>query len=63
MKISVIGGGYVGLVSSVCFADIGHFVTCIEYDQAKHDALMRKDVPFYEPELSEKFTYVNFKTN
>ena len=58
MKISIIGGGYVGLVSAVCFADIGHFVTCIENDQLKFEALTQKNVPFYEPELSEKLNHV-----
>ena len=58
MKISIIGGGYVGLVSAVCFADIGHFVTCIENDQSKFEALTQKIVPFYEPELSEKLNHV-----
>ena len=58
MKISVIGGGYVGLVSSVCFADIGHFVTCIENNSLKYDALMNKKIPFYEPELTEKLVQV-----
>ena len=58
MKISIIGGGYVGLVSAVCFADIGHFVTCIENDQSKFAELTQKKVPFYEPELSEKLKHV-----
>ena len=58
MKISIIGGGYVGLVSAVCFADIGHFVTCIENNQSKFEALKQKNVPFYEPELSEKLNHV-----
>lgn len=46
MKISIIGGGYVGLVSAVCFADMGHVVTCIENDHKKYALLQSKEVPF-----------------
>ena len=46
MKISIIGGGYVGLVSAVCFADMGHFVTCIENNETKYTSLKSKEVPF-----------------
>ena len=56
MKISIIGGGYVGLVSAVCFADLGHFVSCIENDSSKFNALQSGKIPFYEPALQEKFT-------
>ena len=56
MKITIIGGGYVGLVSSVCFADLGNSVTCIENDQKKYDSLQKGIIPFFEPELTEKFT-------
>ena len=58
MKVSIIGGGYVGLVSAVCFADMGHFVTCIEKDSSKFNSLINAKVPFYEPELTEKMSYV-----
>ena len=58
MKISIIGGGYVGLVSAVCFADMGHFVTCIENNETKYTSLKSKEVPFFEPELSEKLSHV-----
>ncbi len=53
MKISVIGSGYVGLVSGVCFADFGHIVTCVDKDAAKIDALHRGEIPIYEPGLEE----------
>jgi UDPglucose 6-dehydrogenase len=53
MKIAIVGAGYVGLVTGVCLADFGHDVTCIDKDQAKIDALMRGEIPIYEPGLSE----------
>ena len=51
MKISVIGAGYVGLVSGVCFADFGHVVTCVDMDISKIEALQRGEIPIYEPGL------------
>ena len=53
MKISVIGCGYVGLVSGVCFADSGHIVTCIDNDGKKIQLLKDNKVPIYEPGLDE----------
>ena len=53
MKISVIGCGYVGLVSGVCFADSGHAVTCIDNDNKKIQLLKDNQVPIYEPGLNE----------
>jgi UDPglucose 6-dehydrogenase len=53
MKISVIGCGYVGLVSGVCFADSGHTVTCIDNDNKKIQLLKDKQIPIYEPGLDE----------
>ena len=41
MKITMIGAGYVGLVSGVCFADFGHDVVCLDKDESKIDALMQ----------------------
>jgi UDPglucose 6-dehydrogenase len=53
MRVSMIGSGYVGLVSGACFADFGHEVTCVDKDQAKIAALNGGEVPIYEPGLTE----------
>ena len=53
MKISVIGCGYVGLVSGFCFADSGHKVTCIDNNDKKIELLKDNKVPIYEPGLNE----------
>lgn len=49
----MIGTGYVGLVSGVCFADFGHDVVCVDKDPAKIDVLNAGGVPIYEPGLAE----------
>ncbi|MFN0057562.1 MAG: UDP-glucose dehydrogenase family protein [Planctomycetota bacterium] len=51
MRIAVVGTGYVGLVTGTCFADTGHQVSCVDKDRAKIDALLRGEVPIYEPGL------------
>jgi UDPglucose 6-dehydrogenase len=53
MKVSVIGTGYVGLVSGVCLAEKGHQVTCVDVDRAKVDRINRGDPPIYEEGLEE----------
>jgi UDPglucose 6-dehydrogenase len=53
MKISMIGTGYVGLVSGVCFSDFGHDVVCVDKDAAKIAVLERGEVPIYEPGLQD----------
>ena len=55
MKITVIGAGYVGLVQSVCLADFGFDVTCIEKDSDKLRELKFGRIPFYEPGLEDLF--------
>ena len=51
MKITIIGTGYVGLVSGVCLAEFGHQVTCVDTDRAKIASLEAGKVPIYEPGL------------
>ena len=51
MKISVIGTGYVGLVTGACLADVGHEVLCIDVEQSKIDRLKRGEIPIHEPGL------------
>jgi len=51
MKIAVIGTGYVGLVSGVCFSDFGHDVVCVDKSADKIAQLLRGEVPIYEPGL------------
>ena len=53
MKISMIGTGYVGLVSGACFADLGNTVYCVDKDQKKIDMLNSGKIPIYEPGLNE----------
>jgi len=53
MKITMIGAGYVGLVSGTCLADFGHEVVCVDLDQRKIDALLSGVMPIYEPGLAE----------
>ncbi|MEM9060746.1 MAG: UDP-glucose/GDP-mannose dehydrogenase family protein [Pseudomonadota bacterium] len=51
MRIAMIGTGYVGLVSGVCFSDFGHDVVCIDKDADKIRTLLAGEVPIYEPGL------------
>ena len=53
MKIAMIGTGYVGLVSGVCFSDFGHDVVCVDKDPGKIDRLNAGEVPIFEPGLQD----------
>ena len=53
MRITMIGSGYVGLVSGACFADFGHDICCVDKDQGKIDLLLNGVMPIYEPGLDD----------
>lgn len=53
MKITIVGTGYVGLVTGTCFAEIGHDVLCVDNDERKVKVLKSGKMPIYEPGLEE----------
>ena len=53
MNITIIGTGYVGLVTGTCLADLGNHVVCLDVDPAKIALLQSGKVPIYEPGLEE----------
>ena len=62
MKLCMIGTGYVGLVSGVCFSDLGNTVYCVDKDKKKIDSLNNGIIPIYEPGL-EEILKRNYKAN
>ncbi|MDD5687458.1 MAG: UDP-glucose/GDP-mannose dehydrogenase family protein [Elusimicrobia bacterium] len=69
MKLAVIGTGYVGLTTGVCFAEIGHTVICVDNDKNKISSLKKNKIPIFEPGLEEilkkniKNKKISFTTN
>ena len=53
MRVTMIGTGYVGLVSGACFADFGHVVTCVDKDASKIEKLEAGEIPIFEPGLDD----------
>jgi len=53
MRVTMIGAGYVGLVSGACFAEFGHRVTCVDKDAGRVAALNRGEIPIFEPGLAD----------
>ena len=55
MKITVVGTGYVGLVTGSCFAETGNKVTCVDIDKSKVEKLIAGQITIYEPGLEKIF--------
>lgn len=59
MKVTIIGTGYVGLVTGTCFSDMGNSVWCVDVDENKIDALNKGKIPIYEPGLEQMVLHNN----
>ena len=55
MKITIVGTGYVGLVTGTCFAETGNQVVCVDIDKNKVERMQNGEIPIYEPHLDLLF--------
>ena len=57
MKVTIVGTGYVGLVTGTCFAEMGNDVTCVDIDESKIKSMQSGSIPIYEPDLDVIFKH------
>ena len=63
MKLVIVGTGYVGLVSGLCFAEFGFETICVDKDKERIALLNKGKCPFYEPELENLLKNISIKLN